>query len=291
MAVEPLVCAIMLTRDRPEMATRAAKSFFAQTYQNKKIFVFDSGDEPLNTSAFFRLPGAGSGMVYSVRGVDNPNEYQCRRGSIGHMRNKAAETFEVWNLPVDIIIHWDDDDYSHPNRIAEQVALLQASKKQCVGYREMLFWRECATCQGGRGNMLPRCPECGIEYDPNRAIPVGEAWLYRHPSPKYCLGTSLCYWREVWQQRPFQDLPQNNCATGEDTEWLKGVDSMGIFSLVDEDGSSNSAAAQDTDYAEPRMIATIHGGNTMHYGSVLEESTSWQRVPAWDEYCRGRMAL
>ena len=41
----------------------------------------------------------------------------------------------------DILVHLDDDDYSHPNRIAEQVVLLQSSGADCVGYREMLFWQ------------------------------------------------------------------------------------------------------------------------------------------------------
>ena len=58
------------------------------------------------------------------------------------LRNFAGEANGPAWMP-EILIHWDDDDYSHPNRIAEQVALLQSSGADAtVGFREMLFWRE-----------------------------------------------------------------------------------------------------------------------------------------------------
>ncbi len=282
---EPLVVAVMLSRDRPEMAERAARSFFAQTYPNKKLFVMDSSDEPLKTSEWFAFPGAKSGMIYGCRATDNPDSYQAKRGPIGRMRNTAdREAISTHALGPDIFIHWDDDDYSHPNRIAEQVALLQASGKECVGYRDMLFWRydmarpwdsvNCA-CGNKYWRSGAPCPQC-------HAYPDGEAWLFQHPSPSYCLGTSLCYWRHVWERRPFPDLPKNNSGEGEDTAWLKGVDSLGVRTY---DGIAHD------DNFEPRMIASIHGANTMHYEKVLRESPSWRRVPEWDAHCRERMAL
>ena len=37
---DPKVCAVLLTADRPEYARRAVECFRAQTYQNKRIVVF-----------------------------------------------------------------------------------------------------------------------------------------------------------------------------------------------------------------------------------------------------------
>lgn len=31
---------------------------------------------------------------------------------------------------------------------------------------------ECLGCKGGRANILPRCPDCGMLYDPSRRTPV-----------------------------------------------------------------------------------------------------------------------
>jgi len=193
-----------------------------------------------------------------------------------------------------VIIHWDSDDWSHPERIAEQVAFLQASGKEAVGYREMLFWRETKQVLGA-----------GVEYSqtaPPRslgslALKDGEAWLYSNGNPGYCLGTSLCYWRRVWEKRPFEDL-----AHGEDYAWLKGVDSLGISSrskrsriMCDSfggDGPDGSIVVKD---GQPRMIASIHGGNTspayQHLEACEKQGEKWKRVPQWDDFCRKVMTL
>ncbi len=240
---EPLVCAVMLTKDRPEMAKRAVECFRKQTYQNKRILVVNSGPKPLFTEATdLREP--------CFVGIDAL--------TIGALRNHAARYASSHYTTRDdcpeIFIHWDDDDYSHPNRIAEQVALLQSSGKQCVGYREMLFWKE------------PwKAPRNGDWEDQH------EAWLYRNNDPRYCLGTSLCYWREVWEKRPFKDVSR-----GEDFFWLQGVDSLGVSSWT-------------PNISDPRMIASIHSGNHVVYQP--EKTPAFTRAAYWDEECRRIMAL
>jgi hypothetical protein len=177
--------------------------------------------------------------------------------TIGAMRNYANSLL----TDCDIVCHWDDDDWSHENRIAEEVALLQATGADCVGYNEMLFWDQ----RPGQQN--------GIDA-------LSAAWLYSNPNPRYALGTSLCYWRRAWEARPFQDINH-----GEDTEWLKGVwcHAVSTFDLMKPAG------------ADPRMIARIHAGNSssgydpaeMARHNVLPASErQWSRVPAWDRVCR-----
>lgn len=266
---EPLVCAILLTKDRPEMAKRAVECFRSQTYQNKHLLVVDNVSEP-------DRPG-GVVEYYAAP----PERYK----TIGELRNFANSHA----AGADILIHWDDDDWSHHNRISEQVALLQASGKQAVGYRDMLFWRyeravpwDTVSC--GCGNRYPRsgapCPQC-------HQYPNGEAWLYSSTDPRYCLGTSLCYWREVWEKRPFKAISR-----GEDFEFQKELDRVGVTSIGQEIHRSQQFIV-DAPH-QPRMIASIHGGNHVVYEpekSAPPPAGNWKRVPEWDDYCRKTMSL
>lgn len=264
MEAQPLVCCVMLTRDRPQMARRAVECFRKQTYQNKRLHVSHTGIEPV-------LAFGGHEEVFE-KWIPIPDAGEF---SIGGLRNYANQS--AVHINADILIHFDDDDWSHPNRIEEQVALLQASGKQAVGYRDMLFSKRvlCPECKGYTEEGRRICGNCN-----NHPI-VAEAWLYSNPDPRYCLGTSLCYWREAWERRPFPDLSR-----GEDKAWLREVDSLGVFSSIARD-SHFSVRMHPTD--EPRMIASVHAGNT----STPDPSTSsnFTRVTEWDSYCRERMAL
>ena len=225
---EPLVCAVMLTKDRSEMAARAVRAFREQTYQNKRLYILDTGNE--NAGYFLDDDDV------SHRWAD----ISLQTWSIGRLRNEACHN----NADADIFIHWDDDDWSHPSRIAEQVAHLQLSGADVVGYDELLFW-------DGR---------------------IGEAWIYSNKLAK--AGTSFCYWRKTWEARPFPDLPRpERGACGEDWEWAAGLNMARVSGIGD----------------EPRIIASIHGGNTSSYEIV--EGSNWHRAPEWDDYCREWMAL
>lgn len=243
----PLVVCVCLTKDRPQMLQRAIGCFRAQSYQRKRMLVFDTSDKP-------SLPESKNPQVGVIHATGMGYH------GVGYLRNFTAACFGG-KQPPEIIVHWDDDDYSHPERLAEQVALLQASGKECVGYREMLFWR----------------------------TPIGEAWLYTHGKPSYCLGTSLCYWRRVWEKRRFEDLKH-----GEDHAWLKGVDSLGVCRRVWENERIDPQQVKQRNYiGDPRMIASIHGGNTspayQHLEACERQGEKWKRVPTWDDYCRRTM--
>jgi glycosyltransferase involved in cell wall biosynthesis len=163
---QPSVCAVMLADGRPDMVRRAIRSFQAQTYQNRRLLIFDSGKNP-PTLEFDPL----------VNWVDA----SCFRGDpIGTLRNRANAL-----VTADIICHWDSDDWSHPERISELVPWLISGTGivKCSGYRDMLFWRH------DQGNLAG-----------------GEAWLYTNESIHYCLGTSMCYLRSAWENRKFNPI-------------------------------------------------------------------------------------
>ena len=186
----PSVTAICLTADRQELTERAVRCFLAQRYEPKTLLLFDSGHAALRSDS-------RHASVAHVR-------YRKSGETIGMLRNLANG-----QVNSDVIMHFDSDDYSHPFRMAEQVAELEASKTDVVGYAQLLFWdtsKPCPTCNGGRGNMLPHCPTCGLQYDPARPVPVGEAWMYDNAGRgKWMPGTTLCYWKNTWRRREFPD--------------------------------------------------------------------------------------
>lgn len=241
MSSNPTVCAVMLANGRPEMVGRAIASFMRQEYpaNRLRLLIFNTGPERSRDVEVMHL----GWPIAEVMAQSNGER-------IGTLRNRANLQF-----PSDIICHWDSDDWSHPNRIAEQVALLQSSGADCVGYREMLFW----------------------EQDQGGMDALSAAWLYSHPSTKYALGTSLCYWRRVWEANPFIDGNQ------EDFHFVQKVRTVGIGSIGCEQVFAHAAFGGQG----PRMIASIHGGNTC--SKIEAACDEWTRVPAWDEYCRRMM--
>lgn len=242
---QPLVACVLLTADRPEMTKRAVACFEKQTHRNRVLIVWDTGARPITWEGF-----------------PPPGVWQCERPlnegkSIGQLRNDAA----AWCLrgPTphpDFFAHWDSDDWSHPYRLEEQVALIESDPTvDAVGYSDMLFWD--STVRDVK--------------DYEAFLNGGTAWLYTSTS-SYLLGTSLLYRRAAWERRPFEPVSQ-----GEDRRWLAGVWSVGVCSLMEAAG------------VLPRMIASVHGANTSSF--IDPHSENFRRVPEWDQYCRATMAL
>jgi hypothetical protein len=258
----------MLTRDRPQMAARALAAFRAQTYPetHRALFILDNG--PKSTPG---LP-YGERLVASIWVPDQAGK------TIGSLRNGAIRSALGWRN-FDVVVTMDDDDLSHPWRIAEQVALLQSSGADCVGYNEVLFWRH-TLAHDGRDTGV-RLMIDDIPVEPIRTVlweGPGEAWLYSNRSPAYCTGASLCYWRKTWERHPFPDAQ-----VGEDNAFLQSIRDAG-GKVVGVSGKSWPPS-----YVEPRLIQSIHGGNTA--AMIDPKSDQWRRAPEWDAYARERMAL
>jgi hypothetical protein len=281
---EPLVVCVMLTRDRHAMAMRAVEAFRAQTYANRRLLIYNTGGPPLNTFCQHVHERIATRRC-------NPDGSECgpfERETIGELRNFANQTRLA--TEADILIHWDDDDLSHPNRISEQVALLQSSGKECVGYREVLFWDSRPAVWKLERNDPSGYPAAGGF--------VNEAWLYSNRDSRYCIGASLCYWRRVWERRPFEALPKNREGLTEDNAWLRGVDSLGISSMAELPADLRSEYRQEVATEikrfQPRLICSIHGANSQPYdieATIARGATEWRRVPEWDGFCRDFMSF
>lgn len=247
----------MLTANRPAMAAQAMECFRRQTYPAKRLYIHDTGTIPAR-----QKNAAGSWRWEEHRGR-----------TIGALRNQAIDWARMECGDADIIVHWDDDDWSHPARIAEQVAHLQTSGAEIVGYNEILFWRTGQECQ-----------EVGLSvhtwHPYTNDGKGGEAWLYHNTNPAYAVGTSLCYWRSTWARRPFPDRNE-----AEDLEFICGRKCEGVAGFAER--RWDTTIGFET-LKGPRMVARIHGGNTSigYRPDAMIRAREWRRVPEWDRECR-----
>lgn len=250
----PMVVAVMLVNGREAMVRRAIASFRAQTYGRKKLVVLDTTPNQLT--------------LLDLRGDDvhlwhtHPRAGKPCDETIGALRNKANE----FSLGADLICHFDSDDHSHPLRIEEQVALMQASGKECVGYREVLFWD---TRFKDDGN-----PYC------NR-----EAWLLSLPDPRSMVGASMMYMVDAWRRHPFCDGPRpgadGKITDYEDNHWLM------------HNSSQTLGTSACWPFCEPRMVCAIHGDRQSgsYEPATMRKAKEWRRVPDWDLHCARAMKL
>src|ERR1700691_4751983 len=116
MSAEPTVCAVMLTADRPVLARRAVECFRRQTYTPRFMLQLDTG--AFTRDSHFSDPRnlSPDNDPFGCITVEGRPELKSR--TIGGLRNEvnalAAQHFPA----ASILIHWDDDDWSHPSRIA-----------------------------------------------------------------------------------------------------------------------------------------------------------------------------
>lgn len=101
---------------------------------------------------------------------------------IGTMRNIGCA-----NARGDVIAHFDDDDYSAPERLADQIARLRSTGCAVTGYHTMRFTD-------------------------------GNHWWRYRGFPAYALGTSLCYRRDWWARHHFPALQ-----VGEDNGFVEAA--------------------------------------------------------------------
>ncbi len=158
--------AIMPTRDRRSFVENALRCFAHQDYPNSELIVVDDGDDPVAD-----LVPAGDPRINYLR----PDGAR----SIGAKRNLACE-----RATGEIIAHWDDDDWSAPSRLREQVSAILRTGSDLCGLAQVLHYR------------------------PLR----GDAW---RPGPSVVSGASLVYRREAWLTTGFDDINR-----GEDSSFL-----------------------------------------------------------------------
>jgi glycosyltransferase involved in cell wall biosynthesis len=118
----------------------------------------------------------------------------------------------------DVICHWDDDDYSAPERLADQMCRLAESGKAVTGYHSMRFTD-------------------------------GAKWWQYRGERHYALGTSLCYRRAWWDAHRFPAIQ-----IGEDNGFVETAWRAGELATVD--GTQFMHATIHAANTSPRMLGS-----------------------------------
>lgn len=196
----------MPTKDRLRYLPRAIRCFQAQTYQSKELLILDDGDESAEAL---------------VSKYDDPQIRYARcshSGTLGAKRNLACDQARG-----EYIAHWDDDDWSHPNRLATMLVGVPsqlAGAGAVSGFRQCFFWDESRS----------------------------HGHLYTG-APNYVLGTSLFYRKDWWERNKFPHLQ-----LGEDNKFVKAARSV----LRVLDGVGMMVATTHRNGTSPRSLDRRH---------------------------------
>ena len=163
---------LCLTRNRPQWLPKAIRSFQQQTFPRSELVILADGQD--------------------VRHLVPERDPRIRlihldgRPEIGAKRNYGCE-----RATGEIIAHWDDDDYSAPERLANQVERLLETGKAVTGFHSMRFTD-------------------------------GVRWWNYEGTRNYALGTSLCYRRDWWSTHRFPVVQ-----VGEDNQFVAAAYAAG----------------------------------------------------------------
>ena len=172
----------MPTFNRRHLLPLALHSFLAQDWPEKELIIIDDGDDCV---ADVVASMATATLLYHYHRLP-------KRQSIGDKLNLACKLARG-----DILVRFDDDDWSAPGRITDQVNRL--GKFSISGYNSMIFWDQ-ASRQANR---------------------------YISSSPFYSLGTALCFTRAYWQTHPF------TCGRSEDAIFIQPARNVRDIACVD----------------------------------------------------------
>jgi glycosyltransferase involved in cell wall biosynthesis len=191
----------MPTYNRRRFLRTAIRCFLEQDWPEKELVVIDDGTDKVE-DVFRDVPNCRY-FYHLEAGLPAHRPH----ATIGTKRNLACEFSHG-----EVIVHWDDDDWSAPGRITDQVTRLLESGKAVSGYHSMLFWDERGTA--------------------SKVLRAGE----------YSVGSALCYRRDFWEKKRFLNTSQ-----GEDNSFVDGARSniisvdAGQFMVARTHGSNTDA--------------------------------------------------
>jgi glycosyltransferase involved in cell wall biosynthesis len=200
------VTCLCLTRNRRQWLPKAIRYYQSQTYQNRELLILADGEDVSD------LVGRNDGTSLPGREIRYVHIENGR--TIGEKRNYGIRLARGG-----IIAHWDDDDYSAPGRLTDQLDRLSQTGKPVTGYSSMLFTD---------GRDWWRCKRLG-------GNPIG-------------LGTSLCYRKNWWAAHPF---PAKQ--VGEDEDFMNAAN--GARQFAPEDAGVMMVASIHPGNTSPRTLS------------------------------------
>ena len=107
----PMITCVMVTRGRLELMRRSIACYTKQTYANKHLVILSQGDRATNDNIRAYIASLGRA---DIEFLDAPPDI-----TLGAMRNTSVEL-----ATGEVVCQWDDDDLSHPDRLATQYRTL-----------------------------------------------------------------------------------------------------------------------------------------------------------------------
>ena len=178
------VTCIMPTADRRPFIPRAIDMFLRQDYTDAELLILDDGADAIGDL----VP-----QHERIRYIRD-----ARRAPVGAKRNRLCELARG-----ELIVHWDDDDWSAPWRLRHQVEQLTRAGADVCGLDRVLF------------------------YEPT----AGEAWEYVYPrgAVPWVYGATLCYTKAFWARNRFPPV-----SVGEDSRFLWATVPKSVLALSDQ---------------------------------------------------------
>ncbi|MEM9598061.1 MAG: glycosyltransferase [Acidobacteriota bacterium] len=126
----PLISCLMVTHDRIRLARRAIDSFAAQTWPERELVIVTDGPNYARRALARHVESLGLGNVRIV--VPEAGL------TLGALRNRSMDAARG-----ELLCQWDDDDWSHPDRLARQAQrLLDAGADACFLTEHLQFFED-----------------------------------------------------------------------------------------------------------------------------------------------------
>lgn len=189
----PYISAICpVTYDRRGFLPSVVRCFLGQrTEFLTELLILDEGPDEKPPQFLSQCP---SSVLYkTIAG-------RAARMTVGEKRNILCRWAQG-----EIIIHFDSDDWSHPERITRQAECLRSSGKQVSGYHDLLYFR----------------------------VSDRSFWKYHYQGLPcvYASGTSQCYFRQWWSAHPFKHK-----IVGEDSDFAFEARDAGELASIPDPG-------------------------------------------------------
>jgi glycosyltransferase involved in cell wall biosynthesis len=191
------VTAICPTYNRRLYIPTTIALFLAQTFTDSELLIVDDSEASVGDIIpahprirYIHLP---------------PSERPEIRGHDGRMLIGAKRNVCCAYARGEYIVHWDDDDWQGPHRIADQVTQLEKVNKQVLTYCNILYWNEAT-------QMACSC--------------------FPRKEMRALHGATFCYKKEWWAKHPFAEI-----GGGEDTRF--GTDALRNGQLHISDAGKN----------------------------------------------------
>lgn len=133
--------------------------FMTQVFLGElELVIVDNNDQPMLDAD--EIAGLPENFVY----------VRSKRMPVGALRNEA-----IRHASGEVICIWDEDDWSSPSRVAEQVNRLKASGKAVTGWHNVLY------------------------YD----VHTGGTYKFHGATQAYACGASQCFLKSWWEKHPY----------------------------------------------------------------------------------------